>query len=508
MKIKTRLFIFFALLIMAIIPTINYKAHSESRKEWRQWFDKTKLYNLDFALPKLSQLAYKFGISVSPKQVLIGSNDWLFIGDKYGQSLTKLRTGIADNDKVVAQKMGSAIHSWDQWLKSKNVEHYQVMLIADKQTVYSEFLPHWIQSAQNSFTDNLLAEVGHHLYIDTREILKNAKPQYKLPLYYKTDSHWNLLGGWVAYNELSRRFSKLAPNLNWLIEQNTQYGIGIPRGAGDLSSFLWLTDTHGEHEISVKLKQPFPIEVSKYALDTGIQSPYLEPLRYHYTTPPVMIHSKNALNDKKILFLVDSFGEYLSQYMTATFRDTLQIHYGSLNAASFALAVETFKPDYVVVAVVERDARTGIFLEFPTAFVLHNAKDNYHTQSKIEVDGLNHLRSSEKNNAYQVSGTDPYFHFKLLNKIKIKDLSKLAIDIQCNDATKHTPIQLFWATETTEMNESNSFRVNLKPGNNILDIATLNNNSTSDYLSSIRLDIDSAPGTCTNFNLNRIALVN
>lgn len=506
MKIKARLFIFFALLIMAIIPAINYKTHIASKKEWRQWFDKTALYNLDFALPRFSQLAFKLGISIAPTQVLIGKDDWLFIGDRYGKSLTNLRNGIADSDKTISKKIGLAKNSWVHWLESKRVEQYQVMLIADKQTVYKEFLPHWIQASQNSFSDNLLSEVGETTYLDTRAALGNSKSKYKYPLYYKTDSHWNLLGGWVAYGELSKRFTKLAHNLTWLTDKNIDDGIGIPRGAGDLSHFLWLTDVLGEHEISVKLKQPFPTEVFKYDINTGMRTAYLDLLRYHYTTPPVAIHSKNALNNKKILFLVDSFGEYLSQYITATFRDTLQIHYGSLNAASLALAVETFKPDYVVVAVVERDARTGFFTEYAPTSVIHEKIDNYTPHTKTALVGFNDLIKNVNEDEYKISGKDPFMYFKLLSEVSLQDAPKLLINFKCHEKTDNIPIQLFWESEKNTINEANSIHINIKSGLNIIDMASVNNSFSIDKVTSFRLDIDSVANSCRSFNVSQFEL--
>lgn len=506
MKLKARLFIFFAFLIMAIIPAINYNINNIEKKELLKWLNKTFLYKLDFALPRLSQLFYPFGISIAPNQVLIGSDNWLFIGDKYGKSLTNLRKGVTESDKAISKRIALVINSWDHWLKSKGVEQYQVMLIADKQTVYKEFLPQWIQAAPNSFTDNLFNEVGQVSYLDTRPALENAKSKYKFPLYYKTDSHWNLLGGWVAYDDLSRRLAKLAPELNWLMEQNIQYGIGIPRGAGDLSHFLWLTDVLGEHEISVKLKQPFPIEVSKYAIETGVRSSYTEPLRYHYTTPPVIIHSKNALNNKKILFLVDSFGEYLSQYITATFRDTLQIHYGSLNAASLALAVETFKPDYVVVAVIERDARTGVFKEFAPISVIHEKTENFVPQIKTTLIEFNDLIKNDSGNVYKISGSDPYMYFKLLTNIRLQDAPKLMIDFKCKDKVENIPIQLFWISEKVAINETNSIHINIKSGLNIIDMTSVNNSISIDKITSFRLDVDSLMNSCRSFNVSRFEL--
>lgn len=508
MKIKARIFLLLATIILLIVPIINYQHNNMPMKDWRQWLNKSKLYNLDFALPSVGRILYAFGISLSPKQVVIGKNDWLFIGDRYSNSITNLRTGIDQNDTIQSTRIMSATNSWNQWFRARGITQYQIMLVADKQTVYKEFLPQWIEAAPASLTNNLLTAVDKDIYLDTRSALNKAKSDHQFPLYYKTDSHWNLLGGWVAYEALSGKLSLTNPSLRWLTQEEINIETGVPRGSGDLASFLWLTNIIGEHEVSVKIKPDIPLKINTFNLETGVLSQYSDQLRYHYTTPPVLIHSANAFNKKKVLFLVDSFGNYLSQYMSATFSDTLQIHYGGLNASSLAQAVDTFKPDYVIAAVVERDARTGIFLEFPPSPVFYDNSLNYQVQSSAKIGGINHLVPIDSNQHYKISGEDPYIHYILSNKIDLQNLSKLAVGIHCQGEDRDIPIQLFWSTDKSDILESNSMRANFKNGVNILDITRLGINVTKpETLSSLRLDIDIAPNSCTKFHISQFDLV-
>lgn len=503
MKIKALLFIVLTLLLMVVIPAINYKTHLSKKDNWREWFDKSALYNLDFALPYFNILAYKFGISTAPTQVVIGKDGWLFIGDKYAQSINNLRYGTSENSKDSAKRVAIVSNAWKAWFKSNDVKQYLVMIIADKQTVYNEFLPTWIQTAPKLLTPELLKEVNSDTYFDTTASLMTAKSNYPYPLFYKTDSHWNLLGGWVAYNDLSKKLALTNPDLKWLQEADIKIGVGEPRGTGDLGSFLWLTNKIGEHNLDVIITDQKSITVNKYNLETGAQTDYKDELRYHYSTPPVIIHSKQALNNKKVLLLVDSFGKYLSSYMSATFGETLQIHYGGLNAASLASAVETFKPDYVIAAVIERDARTGIFSEFLPATVIYNDLNTYKTHTKFHIQSLNNLIKTNGNSFEKISENDPYIFFKAYKAFKLSEAPKLLINIECKDKTNLIPIQLFWETDQFAITEKNSTRMNLKNGRNVIDLTSLSNLFSTQNMTALRLDTETKVGICKIFTINQ-----
>lgn len=52
--------------------------------------------------------------------------------------------------------------------------------------------------------------------------------------------------------------------------------------------------------------------------------------------------------------------------MTATFTETLQVHYLAMpSSQQFAKLVESYKPEYVFITVVERDILAPWFESFP-----------------------------------------------------------------------------------------------------------------------------------------------
>ncbi|MFZ4215766.1 hypothetical protein ACOZB2_30905, partial [Pantoea endophytica] len=75
----------------------------------------------------------------------------------------------------------------------------------------------------------------------------------------------------------------------------------------------------------------------------------------------LLIKSPNALNNKKVVWLRDSFGTAMSRLMAVTFSETLQIHHARVTPEKIKEIILNYKPDYVIVTVVERDSMGKVF---------------------------------------------------------------------------------------------------------------------------------------------------
>ncbi len=145
MKKRVFIFICVALAMLAVVPVINLKLGNAQKQGEKKWWSSAVLYNIDFALPFPSRFLYSLGISTDPNQVVIGKNGWLYLGDKHQNTITVKRRGANAEDMKTAKRIGLATKSWERWLKLKGVRLYQIMLAADKDTIYPEFLPDWAQ---------------------------------------------------------------------------------------------------------------------------------------------------------------------------------------------------------------------------------------------------------------------------------------------------------------------------------------------------------------------------
>lgn len=363
MKKKAFVFVFVVLLALAVVPATNLILESAQKKE--KWWSKPALYNFDFALPFFSRLFYPLGISTNPIQVIIGKNEWLYLGDQYQQTITVKRRKATDGDKESARKIGLATKSWEQWLKSKGVRLYRIMIAPDKGTIYPEFLPDWAQPVVDSSTDTLMAAVSRDLYIDTRPALRSAKFKYPMPLYYKIDTHWNNIGAWEAFRAFISEIRRTETGLRTLSEQQVRISKVNVRRKSDLANFLRMNEMLRDNDVIIEILSEQPIKTEQYDFESGQLTRSGGNPQIDAPQRPLLVKSKHALNQKKILWLRDSFGVALAPLMAATFNETLQIHYNVTNPVLFARMVDNFKPDYVFITVVERQALLKWFENLP-----------------------------------------------------------------------------------------------------------------------------------------------
>lgn len=363
MKIKTYLFIFCALLMMAIMPVVNYFTNNTPKKEWKEWFNKAELYNFDFVLTQFSQRLYPFGISVAPNFVTVGRDSWLYLGDAHEQSITRQRSGFAQANVSVAQIINSKAAVRAQWSKNKGVSEFIILLAPDKSTIYNDYLPKWAKPVPDTFADSVV-QLSNGVYHDTREDLKAARKKYTEPLYFKTDTHWNNLGGWVAYRSLAHRMAQSQPELQWFTENNIKKSI-VKRDPGDLANFLRDTKNLADFQVVIDIDKVSPQVVEHYLkeIPASVENKNLAAVSVNKTEPLILITSKTALNQKRVLWLHDSFGFAMEPFVYGTFSQVLQGPYLSMDEPRLENIIEKFKPDYVFISVVERRLASDFFIK-------------------------------------------------------------------------------------------------------------------------------------------------
>jgi alginate O-acetyltransferase complex protein AlgJ len=326
-KNRVLFFLLAGFLFLAIIPIVNIV--SVPAKDAVNWKSKSFLYNLDFVSKRIALFCYKYGISIEPKQVIIGRDDWLFLGDMYGVTLTTDRRPPIDADFALGQQLGAAATAWDEYLKGKGVKLFRIMIGPNKGTIYPELMPAWARPPSPNATDYFFAGTTGAHYIDLRRSLLAAKASQPAALYYKTDTHWNALGGALAFREFAQQVSKFAPELQWpqpaaydLIQVNERAG-------GDLAKFLRLSEFLSDSEPMIALLKP-----------------------------------PSPLNKKKVLWVRDSFGVAMAPLMAATFSEVREVYSGLVFRPDgfFEKLVDEWQPDYVFFTLVERDK--GELLKF------------------------------------------------------------------------------------------------------------------------------------------------
>lgn len=504
MRYRVFAFLSAVLLSLLLVPVINIL--SAPNRDAIKWKEKNFLYNMDFVSRWAARLLYPLGISTDPKRVIIGRDGWIFLGDQYEQTRTVDRRPPSKADFVVGQEIGSATEAWNAYLSSKGVKLFRVMIGPNKGTIYPEYLPFWAKPSIPNATDALIAGTGAAHYVDLRGALLAAKANQPEALYYKTDTHWNSLGAGIAFQAFAQQVGKTAPEIQWPSQKAYELNRVDPRGGGDLANFLRLTASLADSEPIIHASS-LSIETTQSDFDTKQVIRHGGNPMVEAPSKPLLVQSEGALNNKKVLWLRDSFGSAMSPLMAATFSEVLQLHWAEAIKPDgrFVQLVEEWKPDYVFFTVVERGSRAPWFAAYPSPVFVPRGSE-FNTTRTTTVIGSNHLLKGTTNREFQIIGNDPFVDFSLLESAKPKKVNYLSIDLTCDDGSPSVPLQLFWLVEgQSYFDEEHSARFSFPTGQNLIDLRTLPKWNFAAVISRIRVDID-AKNSCANFKLNNPSL--
>lgn len=276
-----------------------------------------------------------FGCSLSWYE---GKNNWLFLGNTHRNTVAKLKLSIKPtNEEVDAVKITfSKISEVATKFGTKMV----LIVAPDKSSIYPEYLPDKLTPSKIKYISFFLKELNEipnlTVYDPTHDLLTAKKSEGIL--YWRTDSHWNNKGAFLTF----MGFSKLLdiPIANVSFKQGGVYKGGLiemsnlkyfPLHPDDNWDVIWNNKPALiTKEISGEQKTPFG--------------------------PTTVVTNNNALSNKYVWVIGDSFTENLRQYFSGTFREVRFIGHwrDKLNTLPDEIERVEIKPDIIVVIKVER----------------------------------------------------------------------------------------------------------------------------------------------------------
>jgi alginate O-acetyltransferase complex protein AlgJ len=158
----------------------------------------------------------KYFAKSSTSRVIKGENDWLFLNK--GRMLDNF-IGQAKLDESTLSLWQQNLIDKQRALKNLGIEYFFVS-IPNKMTMYPENLPEYIRElAGITRLDQFSAYLRKQEHFDAYTDLEFALSAYQLInpqeiLYYKTDTHWNSLGAFIAYRQIMQRLSDRFPELH------------------------------------------------------------------------------------------------------------------------------------------------------------------------------------------------------------------------------------------------------------------------------------------------------
>lgn len=259
---------------------------------------------------------------------------------------------------------------FSNWLNEKGINFLYVQC-PSKESPFDNQLPHGIDDNYNINADNLINGLSKNNvpYIDLRQNL-NADFDDYYSRFFKTDHHWTPETGVWASGVIAR-------------ELNNRYNYGIDSDIGNLENYkvdVFKEYCFGSQGKKVTLKYADPEDISliypkkdtsftvKYDNNEAITGKFEDTLLkksvfdkkdyynistysayFHGNHSLTTIHNNNATNNKRVVYIMDSFSASVVPYLATDIEDMLVLDLRSFNG-SVTKAIEDFNPDTVIVA--------------------------------------------------------------------------------------------------------------------------------------------------------------
>jgi hypothetical protein len=286
------------------------------------------------------------GMSTS-EFVLVGEDGWLFYtGEGALDAYRRTRPFTKD-------ELDTWAHTIDTWasLCAKVNARLVVIVAPDKATVYSNAMPAWTKPlAHESRFDQLASLIRARSdvdYVDVRPAFAEAR-RSGTPLYYRTDTHWNDLAGYIAARELASTLTRRYPAIVLPPFVSSGTVTRLPLG-GDLARFLGLKRHLPDEDVRVGLPDAQATVETVWG-DHTVPWKRRADLKRDMKIEPHVRSSRPNAPVPRAFVLRDSFGNalvpYLAEYFgTAVYRWTEWLDPQEL---------EDFRPNVVIVEIAER----------------------------------------------------------------------------------------------------------------------------------------------------------
>ncbi len=294
-------------------------------------------YNDNFGMRKLlvrclNSIRSRIPGVVVAGNVLVGDHGWFF--NTQDKNIEDYRGLIRLSDRQLAT-IRDNLEERRRWMAAFGCR-YLLVIAPSKWEIYPEYVPGNINrvneiSRLDQITDYL--ENNSKIYfISLREPLLEVKK--KRLVYFKTDTHWNQYGAFIAVQEINKKLSELYPSVR--VESVNHYEIEKQTSTiGNLASMMGLTDL--EHSVSMnrkELRQPLREVVQDWLqLDNTL-----------YST------AGDESNLPTAVFFHDSSGDKLRDLLPYSFSRCLFVWHYLPDAAT----IERIRPDIVIEEIGQR----------------------------------------------------------------------------------------------------------------------------------------------------------
>jgi hypothetical protein len=295
-------------------------------------------------IASLSGRLYVNWLKISPiPEFILGTEGWLYYaGGTTDKVLDRYVRGRDPFSQSELEHWRSLLTERTRGFRSIGAK-YVLVIAPNKESIHAEHLPAWIGPKLGpSRLDQLMAylkSMPEATVIDLRASL--IEDMGSDALYYKTDTHWNPRGAYMAYREIARILEPSFPGLS--VKSWESFNPKAIEGKSmDLARMIGLEfpdeDFKLDHSACVE-HRPIPIPIPE-ALQSTIPSPYA-----------TRCHAPGNVN---AVIFQDSFGWALAPFLQESFRSTTNFNRMEWNDATAYYLSEKLKANLVVEIMVER----------------------------------------------------------------------------------------------------------------------------------------------------------
>jgi len=274
--------------------------------------------------------------------VTFGANDWMFLGrlaPGYNKFNDPMGDAVHQNlyTETELSAFGKGIDQVNDWLQKRDIK-YLYAIAPNKHTIYFDQLPSYIKKkGPVSATDQIYQYLSDHTDVETVDLraalIRDRQPH---DLYYKTDTHWNMLGANIAQYELVKKVATMFPDsVNPRKLEFNQFSMAQKKQKGDLFGLAGIV---GEKEL-----EPFPNFKEDCALSRDPPKPkFMETHTYTCDTQSLTL-----------LVFRDSFFSALEPYIARHFKRATYVWH-PMDGKLLEESVAREKPDIVIELLAER----------------------------------------------------------------------------------------------------------------------------------------------------------
>ncbi len=272
-------------------------------------------------------------LGISPRaDVLLGKDGWLFLGTN--KSIDAYRCIFPFTPEGLQHEIAYT-RERTEYLASKGIKYLNVWA-PNKENVYPEFLPMWVQKSGGPCRMDQIGETLHKAglsYLDLRAAEMEAKRSALA--YHKTDTHWNAVGAYFGYRHIATELRKWFPEMR-VVEQNALQFVEIPRPGGDLARQLDLEKRYAGPQTFEKMAR---------------RCKRVEPSVTRPKGTKLEAFDCPGSKGPRVLMFGDSYGNALIPFLAESCSHFLAVEFGPPLDKEL---VDVEKPDVVIDVHVER----------------------------------------------------------------------------------------------------------------------------------------------------------